>query len=465
MDFQIYDINKTNKKTLLFDYTGKQHLKNIAFYKDILIDVPGKKWRVSFAATEGYDLDATSQLVPYFVLITGGMISLLIIGTILFLRSAQEGALTAAEISERKLRQNEEKYRLVFESLPDVFYQTDWKGKITEVSQSIKQYTGLPREKVIGMMATDFYPKPEERKQLVQQLLKSGEVNDYLITLKGKGDTIVKTSLSAQVMFNEWKLPVGIQGILRDVTNRQNSQEQLEEVKKNLETQNALLQTLLDSIPMGVFVVKAPKGDSILMNEAAKHMTGATLKPRSKKDSRLTMDTSSFKLFKEDGKPYPVEEVPTSITMKTTKSSTKTDIVMYRVDGEKITLRVSSVPVFNPDKEMELVVTVFEDVTCEREIDRMKTEFIPLASHQLRTPLSAIRWYIEMLLDGDAGKLSTKQKEFMDSINESNLRLINLVNSLLNVSCIESENYHRSETNRYQYTYSRSLEGCKSGDG
>jgi signal transduction histidine kinase len=174
------------------------------------------------------------------------------------------------------------------------------------------------------------------------------------------------------------------------------------------------------------------------MNEAAKHMTGATLKPRSKKGSRLTMDTSSFKLFKEDGKPYPVEEVPTSITMKTTKSSTKTDIVMYRVDGEKITLRVSSVPVFNPDKEMELVVTVFEDVTCEREIDRMKTEFIPLASHQLRTPLSAIRWYIEMLLDGDAGKLSTKQKEFMDSINESNLRLINLVNSLLNVSCIES---------------------------
>lgn len=71
-------------------------------------------------------------------------------------------------------------------------------------------------------------------------------------------------------------------------------------------------------------------------------------------------------------------------------------------------------------------------------LDRAKTEFISIASHQLRTPLGVMRGYLSMLIKGDFGSLKPKAKEAVEEVYQASLRLLKLSNDLLNVSQIES---------------------------
>jgi PAS domain S-box-containing protein len=80
----------------------------------------------------------------------------------------------------------------------------------------------------------------------------------------------------------------------------------------------------------------------------------------------------------------------------------------------------------------------FRDVTRERELDRMKDEFVSLVSHELRTPLTSIKGYVDLLIDGDAGEVTEEQKEFLDIVKNNSDRLVLLVNDLLDVSRIEA---------------------------
>jgi len=87
--------------------------------------------------------------------------------------------------------------------------------------------------------------------------------------------------------------------------------------------------------------------------------------------------------------------------------------------------------------EVSGAIILFRDITKDREIDQAKTEFVSLASHQLKTPLSAINWYSEMVLEEEVGPLNAKQKEYLKNLYDANRRMVELVNSLLNVSRID----------------------------
>jgi len=71
------------------------------------------------------------------------------------------------------------------------------------------------------------------------------------------------------------------------------------------------------------------------------------------------------------------------------------------------------------------------------EANRMKSEFVSIVSHQLRTPLSALKWSLDLLRSKRLGEINDKQKDYLDIINESSNKMIKLVNDLLNVNRIE----------------------------
>lgn len=80
---------------------------------------------------------------------------------------------------------------------------------------------------------------------------------------------------------------------------------------------------------------------------------------------------------------------------------------------------------------------VLHDISEEKEVEQLKTQFVSIASHQLRTPLSGLKWAFHMMLDGNYGPLTVEQKELLKKTLTTNDNLIRLVNDLLDVSRLE----------------------------
>lgn len=113
------------------------------------------------------------------------------------------------------------------------------------------------------------------------------------------------------------------------------------------------------------------------------------------------------------------------------------ELEVIRKDGKKRWVRMSALPFREIGGKSKGGVVSFLDITEQKAIDRVKTEFVSLASHQLRTPLSAMKWYGEMVLSGDDGELTEKQRKHIEKIYSGNERMIELVNLLLSASRLE----------------------------
>lgn len=143
-------------------------------------------------------------------------------------------------------------------------------------------------------------------------------------------------------------------------------------------------------------------------------------------------------LLDESGKNVPEKKriFTNAIRKKSTTTTTTTTLQYKRKDGSLFPVATTVSPIVLEGNVVG-IVEVFRDISKEKEIDKAKTEFVSLASHQLRTPLSTVNWYAEMLLAGDAGKVNNEQKKYLDEIYRGNQRMVKLVSALLNVSRIE----------------------------
>lgn len=193
------------------------------------------------------------------------------------------------------------------------------------------------------------------------------------------------------------------------------------------------LELLIDQMPVGVLIVEGREGFPTMSNEAALRLFGKAIDPAQGAESFA----ETYAIEREDGSPYPSEELPVSITLATGLHNAKAGIFVKQRDGSRLSLRMASVPIRDEQEKIAAVVVVLEDMTVEYEADRQKSEFIAIASHELRTPLTAIRWNTELLLDKDEGELNENQRIYANHIKEVNVRLIALLNELLEVTRME----------------------------
>ena len=108
------------------------------------------------------------------------------------------------------------------------------------------------------------------------------------------------------------------------------------------------------------------------------------------------------------------------------------------ISVNKNTLRAISAPAYGPDSSVVGTVTVLEDITAFKELDEMKSDFVNMVAHELRSPIVAIRQQNSVLLEGLAGPLQEKQEEFLKRGIIKIDQLLEMINDLLDMAKIEA---------------------------
>jgi two-component system phosphate regulon sensor histidine kinase PhoR len=204
----------------------------------------------------------------------------------------------------------------------------------------------------------------------------------------------------------------------------------VEDRTRDLDRQRTHLEAVLAGMGEGVCVIDTD-GRVLLWNLAAERIKGVPASamvgtifpgPLSIVHGDLVVSDFSQTLMKR--------ALDTGERVSTTSSR------VTRPDGTEIGIAMTAAPVRDASGAIFGCVNVFRDVTREREVDRMKSEFVSTVSHELRTPLTSIRAYAETLRDMVEDNPTVQ--EFLTVIEEEAVRLTRLINNLLNVSRIES---------------------------
>jgi len=156
--------------------------------------------------------------------------------------------LSGFQIRKEELSAKESKYSQIFKNVQDIFYQVDINGNILEISPSVSKYSDYTHLEIIGQPIDMFYANPEDRQALLREIQEKGEAHDFEIVLKGKNKQLSHASVNAHFIYDENGVIKGVEGTLRDLTERKQAEER---IKLSLSS----LQATLDSTTDGILVV------------------------------------------------------------------------------------------------------------------------------------------------------------------------------------------------------------------
>ncbi|MFA6475722.1 MAG: PAS domain S-box protein [Patescibacteria group bacterium] len=335
-----------------------------------------------------------------------------------------------------KLAEELQKFKLAVDNASDYIIITDPEGTVLYVNKAVERVTGYTPKEVINKKAGTLWHSPMPQKfyeKFWDTIKNKKKVFIGELTNKRKNGELYQAEISIAPILDDNTDIKFYLGIERDISERKIAEKQINQTLKELAADKAKDEALFANIADGI-VSTNQDGIITMINDSALNMLGY-----SKQELMGRPVTTMFKLVYENDEMVSLQERPMMLALTNgTKTKTPIGTVYYykRKDGTKFPVNIIVTP-FILNGKIVGVIEVFRDVTLETNVDRMKTEFVSLASHQLRTPLSAVNWYAEMLLTGDAGKLKPQQKEFVDEIYKGNHRMVELVNALLNVSRIE----------------------------
>lgn len=353
------------------------------------------------------------------------------------------------------LRKSEERYHLVAENALVGIYQLNKTGHFLFVNKAFAKMVGRQPKELLGQHFSVVLPsfKIERGKEVFQELLLNDKSKkrekygphrvreSYLHHKKGH-DLFVQYSFNFPLKNEEDAFDIALTGMAVDITEEKKLENELmartktlENLKTIIEHEKVQVEAILNSIGDGVIATDT-YGRIIMMNKKAEKMLGWT---SDELFGRPLIDSLPL-LTGEESILLPKENHPINMALATSRNITTytTDQPYFYVskNGRKFPVTITASPV-RLNKTIIGAIETFRDVTKSQEIDKAKGEFVSLASHQLRTPLTIIGLYSEMLAGQDGARLPEQQEKYLQEIMLANQRMIKLVDMILNVSRID----------------------------
>lgn len=335
---------------------------------------------------------------------------------------------------EQSLFISEEKYRTIFENVQDVFYQTDLKGIILEISPSIKNFSKLTRNEIIGKSVYELYFEPDERETFLQQIKEKGEIRDYEIKFKTEQGAVRVTSINARLILSAEGKPDHIDGALRDITDRKLAEEAIIQSEADLNYAQQIAKMGSWNYNLITNKINWSKNMYKILGHKSfeKDITYDDYLNYIHPDDKYLIDLNLQKMIK-------------------TKNGASYDFRYMLPDGEIMWVQNNIIPVFENEQLIELHgvnIDITEKKRTEHELikakenaeasDRLKTAFMNNVSHEIRTPLNGILGFGQILSNPDFP--SDEKEKYYRMLNDSSDRLLNTVNNFMDISLLTSGN-------------------------
>ena len=354
-----------------------------------------------------------------------------------------QNMLTLKEKAESETEAESSKFFRVVSNSPVSIVITNPQGIIEYVNPMFCEVTGYASDEVIGQNPAILKSgqTPVAVYQDLWQTITAGEVWQGKLRNRKKDGTLFWENATIGAIKDQNDKITQYVGIKENISHKVSIEQELLSYRSNLEEiiehrteelEQALqrataaqnhIDNILSSVADGLLVTD--ENDTIvLINKVAERLFGGraedlvntTLQSLLAKHALSVIDLNKDEGF--DGQRFDIE-LPTE------------DYLGIRA------LQVTSSPIY--DKQETMIggrVILFHDITKERELDRLKSEFVSTAAHELRTPLTSIRGFSELLLDRTFS--ADEEKTFLFYINQQSKSLTNIINDLLDVSRIES---------------------------
>ncbi|HVS79550.1 MAG TPA: PAS domain-containing sensor histidine kinase [Candidatus Paceibacterota bacterium] len=242
----------------------------------------------------------------------------------------------------------------------------------------------------------------------------------YSVKVAATENVILLTSLYLLITFTV--------GILRKRLDDLFGKEQ--QARAAAEHDRRRMEALLKQLPVGVLLAQSPTGEIISRNNMALELLGPAVATPVSSIEEYVYPSATI-----GGKKIEPREWPLARALTTGEIVTGEEIVITGPNGDSTTLFFNASPVYDKKGNITAAVATFYDITKQKELERLKDDFVAMISHELKTPLTSAKIYAQSLLKEMTN--SQEQGAFMEKMNDQLDRLALLVNTMLDTTRLE----------------------------